>query len=88
MKQESNPDEIKQSLFKELTTHFKLDKIERVHKDAIKSVTCVADGQGEDGQAFRYVTTSADGFIKMVDINEKEVKKAFFVNQSGINDAT
>jgi len=87
MKQEASPDEIKPSIFKELTSNFKFEKLEKVHKDQIRSITCVVEGQQnpinhDDPPIFiyKYVTTSMDGFIKMIDINEKEVKKAFFVN--------
>ena len=63
-----------------------LTKIEKVHKDEIKSITSVYEE--ETGKCQKLVTASMDGFIKMVDSVEGSVKKAFFVCQSGINDAT
>ena len=43
-----------------------------MHKDGIK---CIIMGEGEN-----FVTASMDGFIKMADLNDMEIKKAFFVN--------
>ena len=66
---------LKQSIFKELSS-LKRKKIEKIHKDAITSVNIMY----EDGYNLqKIVTTSMDGFIKMTDTRDMQVKKAFFV---------
>jgi len=42
----------------------------------------------EESKQQKIVTTSLDGFIKMLDAKDGSVKKAFFVCQSGINCST
>jgi len=53
-----------------------MTKVERVHKDAITSVNLIYD---EENKVQKLVTTSMDGFIKMLDPKDASVKKAFFV---------
>lgn len=60
-------------------------RIDKVHKDAISSLNLVYD---EETKLQRVVTTSLDGFIKMIDVKDAAIKKAFFVCQSGITCAT
>lgn len=50
--------------------------VDKVHKDAISSLSLVYD---EETKLQRVVTTSLDGFIKMIDVKDAVVKKAFFV---------
>jgi hypothetical protein len=42
----------------------------------------------EEAKMQKIITTSLDGFIKMIDSRDGLTKKGFFVNQSGINSAT
>jgi hypothetical protein len=63
------------SIFKDLSK-LVMTKVERVHKDAITSVNLIYD---EEGKVQKLVTTSMDGFIKMLDPKDASVKKAFFV---------
>lgn len=42
----------------------------------------------DEAKVHKLVTTSMDGFIKMLDPKDASVKKAFFVCQSGINCST
>jgi hypothetical protein len=56
-----------------------------VHKDSITSIHIVLD---EEAKMQKIITTSLDGFIKMIDSRDGLTKKGFFVNQSGINSAT
>jgi len=72
------------SIFKDLSA-LKRVRIDKVHKDAISSLNLVYD---EETKLQRVVTTSLDGFIKMIDVKDATVKKAFFVCQSGITCAT
>jgi hypothetical protein len=72
------------SIFKDLSK-LTLTKVERVHKDAITSVNLMYD---DEAKVHKLVTTSMDGFIKMLDPKDASVKKAFFVCQSGINCST
>jgi hypothetical protein len=67
--------QVKKSSFKDIS---KLKKItlDKVHKDAITSVTLVYE---EETKLQRAVTTSLDGFIKMIDVKDGAIKKAFFV---------
>ena len=72
-------------MFKDLSS-LSRQQLDKVHKDAVTSVILIYD---EDTKLQKAVTTSLDGFIKMIDIKEGgSVKKAFFVCQSGINAAT
>lgn len=96
MTKQDNPDEIKPSIFKDLTTAFKLNRLEKVHKEEIRSITTINENGGQE-ESVKYVTTSIDGFIKMIEGGVGSaadngtigpIKKAFFVCQSGINDAT
>jgi hypothetical protein len=59
--------------------------IEKVHKDCITSIHVIRD---EEQHYEKIVTTSMDGFIKLIDSRDAQVKKAFFVCQSGINTST
>ena len=63
------------SIFKDLSK-LTLTKVERVHKDAITSVNLMYD---DESKVNKLVTTSMDGFIKMLDPKDASVKKAFFV---------
>lgn len=72
------------SIFKDLSK-LTVTKVERVHKDAITSVNLMYD---DEAKVHKLVTTSMDGFIKMLDPKDASVKKAFFVCQSGINCST
>ena len=56
-----------------------------MHKDSITSIHIVVD---EEAKMQKIITTSLDGFIKMIDSRDGLTKKGFFVNQSGINSAT
>lgn len=56
-----------------------------MHKDAVTSILIIHD---EENKVQKIVTTSIDGFIKMLDSKDGSIKKAFFVCQSGINCST
>lgn len=56
-----------------------------MHKDSVTSVHVIRD---EESNHQKIVTTSMDGFIKMIDSRDGQTKKAFFVCQSGINAST
>ena len=77
---------IGQSIFKDLS-RCRRQLLERVHKEAVTSVHVIADLTSSDG-AQKVISTSMDGFIKMLDARDGTVKKAFFVCQSGINSST
>lgn len=54
----------------------KIRKIEKIHKDEITSIQTIYDTENDHQ---KLVTTSMDGFIKMIDLEEETIKKAFFV---------
>ncbi len=56
-------------------------QFKNVHKDVVTSLTATESESN-------YVSTSLDGFIKMMDSSTGQTKKAFFVCQSGINAST
>ena len=61
----------------------KKSEIEKVHKDEIKTIYPVLT-DNDSNPSTKFVTTSMDGFIKMIDCNETNngnacIKKAFFV---------
>ncbi len=68
-------DILKPSIFKDLSS---LDQqsLDKIHKDEITSVHLMYE---EDYRVQKIVTTSMDGFIKMIDTRDRQVKKAFFV---------
>jgi hypothetical protein len=63
------------SSFKDLSK-LRLIKLEKIHKDAVTSVHLIYD---EEARIQKIVTTSLDGFIKMLDPKDGSTKKAFFV---------
>ncbi|CDW73591.1 protein fan [Stylonychia lemnae] len=84
-KQESiQTSDTKSSAFKDLS-NFKFQTYDKVHKDVITSMHLINDDESNNQ---KLVTTSMDGFIKMIDVRDGQTKKAFFVCQSGINTAT
>eukprot|EP00347_Sterkiella_histriomuscorum_P003989 403362173 len=82
--QQEDINEVKKSAFRELS-EFQNKIVEKVHKDAITSLHLIYE---EETQSQKIVTTSMDGFIKMIDARDGQTKKAFFVCQSGINTST
>jgi WD40 repeat protein len=62
--------------------------LQGVHKSEVTSLHLVKRGEPNDISKWRAVSTSTDGFINMVDIDSGATQKTFFVNQTGIIDAT
>ena len=66
------------SIFKDLSVLPKpYLRLEKLHKDAITYIHIIHDAETK---VQRIVTTSLDGFIKMLDARDGQIKKGFFVN--------
>jgi hypothetical protein len=64
------------SIFKDISK-LKKQSFEKVHKDSITSIHIVVD---EEAKMQKIISTSLDGFIKMIDSRDGQIKKAFFVS--------
>jgi hypothetical protein len=76
-----------QSLFKDMN-NFENTILPGIHKGEITSVHLAKFGYADDMSKWRAISTSIDGHINMVDIFNGKTQKSFFVDKSGIVDAT
>lgn len=54
-----------------------MTKLDKIHKDTVSSVNIMYE---DDFRVQKIVSTSMDGFIKLMDTRDNQIKKAFFVS--------